>query len=166
MKPPVRLLWIAVCPGRGAKDLANAWSKGPKCDYGLTVVNLNDCIKGRVYSFTEEDRQSLNELVRKAESRCTICSDLFINHASFYPRLPPDYSQLVPKYTQAAQDAGARVHDGKDKVGKIKLKDTMHFSADSTAEIVDMYISSVRKWWGCRVLQRCSTPQMYGRPRR
>ena len=144
MTPPVRLLWVAVCPGGGAKDLATAWSKGPKCDYGLTVVNLNDCIKGRVYSFTEEDRQSLNELVRKAESRCTICSDLFINNASFYPKLPPDYSQLVPKYTQAAQDAGAKVHDGKDKVGKIKLKDTMHFSADSTAEIVDMYISAVR----------------------
>ena len=64
MDPPVRLLWIAVCPGGGAKDLANAWGKGPKCDYGLTVINLNDCIKGTVYSFTNEDRQNLNGLVR------------------------------------------------------------------------------------------------------
>ena len=123
--------------------MATAWSKGPKCDYGLTVVNLNDCIKGRVYSFTEEDRQSLNELVRMAESRCTTRSDLFINDASFYPKLPPDYSQLVPKYTEAAQDAGAAVHDGTDKERKIKLKDPMHFHADSTAEIVDMYIAAV-----------------------
>ena len=145
MKPPVRLLWVAVCPGGGAKDLATAWSKGPKCDYGLTVVNLNDCIKGRVYSFTKEDRQNLNDLVRKAQSRCTTRSDLLINHASFYPKLPPDYTQLVPKYSLAAQEAGATVHDGKDKVRKIKLKDSMHFSPDSTADIVDMYISAVKK---------------------
>jgi len=28
---PVRLLWIAVCPGAGAKELAKAWTKAPKC---------------------------------------------------------------------------------------------------------------------------------------
>ena len=66
MEPtPVRLLWIAMCPGGGAKDLANAWSKAPKCEYGLTVVNLNDCIKGTVYSFTNEDREKLNSALNK-----------------------------------------------------------------------------------------------------
>ena len=28
---PVRLLWIAVCPGAGAQELAKAWTTAPKC---------------------------------------------------------------------------------------------------------------------------------------
>ena len=141
---PVRLLWIAVCPGAGAKELANAWTKAPKCEYGLTVVNLNDCVKGTLYAFTEEDAKDLKDLVRQAGDRCTMRSDLFINHAEFYPRLPPAYALLVPQYQRAAEEAGARVHDGKDALRSIKLSDTMHFSAGSTAEIVEMYISAVR----------------------
>ena len=144
MEPtPVRLLWIAMCPGGGAKELADAWRKSPQCEYGLTVVNLNDCIKGTVYSFTDQDRDELKTLVRQARDRCTIRSDLFINHARFYPRLPPVYGNLVPQYTSVARDAGATVHDGEERVDDIKLSDDMHFSPDSTAAIVDMYISSV-----------------------
>ena len=48
---PVGLLWIAVWPGAGAKELAKAWTKAPKCHYGLTVVNLNDCVKGGAVCF-------------------------------------------------------------------------------------------------------------------
>ena len=64
------LLWIAVCPGAGAVELAKAWEKAPQCNYGLTVINLNDCIKGTVYSFTEEDRKDLEGLVRQGRARC------------------------------------------------------------------------------------------------
>ena len=141
---PVRLLWIAVCPGAGANKLAKAWTKAPKCDYGLTVVNLNDCVKGTLYDFTEQNEADLKDLVRLAAAHCTVRSDLFINHAEFYPRLDPIYKVLVPLYTRAARDAGAIVHDGVDALRSIKLRDTMHFDAESTREVVEMYISAVR----------------------
>ena len=145
MQPtPVRLLWIAVCPGAGAKELAKAWTKAPKCHYGLTVVNLNDCVKGTLYDFTEQNDADLKDLVRLAANHCTVRSDLFINHADFYPRLDPIYKRLVPLYTRAARDAGARVHDGVDALRSIKLRDIMHFDAESTREVVEMYISAVR----------------------
>ena len=141
---PVRLLWIAVCPGAGASKLAKAWTKAPKCHYGLTVVNLNDCVKGTLYDFTEQNDADLKDLVRLAANHCTVRSDLFINHADFYPRLDPIYKRLVPLYTRAARDAGAIVHEGVDALRSIKLRDTMHFDAESTPEVVEMYISAVR----------------------
>ena len=141
---PVRLLWIAVCPGAGTQALAKAWTKAPKCHYGLTVVNLNDCVKGTLYEFTDQNEADLKDLVRLAADHCTVRSDLFINHAEFYPSLDPAYRVLVPLYTRAARDAGARVHDGVDALRSIKLRDTMHFDAESTREVVEMYISAVR----------------------
>ena len=108
IKPtPVRLLWIAVCPGAGAKELAKAWTKAPKCHYGLTVVNLNDCVKGTLYEFTDQNEADLKDLVRLAADHCTVRSDLFINHAEFYPGLDPIYRVLIPLYTRAAKEAGA-----------------------------------------------------------
>ena len=141
---PVRLLWIAVCPGAGAKELAKAWTQAPQCQYVLTVVNLNDCVQGTRYAFTEENAAALTNLVGVAEGHCSVRSELFINHADFYPRLDPTYRQLVPLYKSAAVKAGARVHDGKEALGSIKLSDTMHFAAESTREDVEMYISAVR----------------------
>ena len=78
---PLRLRWVAVCPGAGAVELAKAWRKAPQCDYGLTVVNMNDCLKESVYRFTEENRQDLKALVQTAEGHCSERSDLFINHS-------------------------------------------------------------------------------------
>ena len=141
---PLRLLWIAVRPGAGAKELAKAWSQAPKCHYGLTVVNLNDCVKGTLYDFTGRIAADLKALVRQAGAHCAVRADLFINHAEFYPTLDPAYARLVPLYTRAAVEAGARVHDGVYALGRIKLRDTMHFAAESTREVVDMYISAVR----------------------
>ena len=71
-------------------------------------------------------------------------SDLCINQANFYPRLDPAYGLLVPQYKYCAEQAGARVHDGVDALSSIKLTDTMHFAAESTREVVKMYISAVR----------------------
>ena len=145
IKPtPVRLLWIAVRPGAGAQVLAKAWAQAPKCHYGLTVVNLNDCVKGTLYDFTDRIAADLKALVRQADTHCAVCADLFINHADFYPTLDPAYTRLVSLYTEAAVEAGARVHDGESSLGRIKLRDTMHFAAESTREVVDMYISAVR----------------------
>ena len=133
-----------MCPGAGAKELANAWTKAPQCQYGLTVVNLNDCVKGTLYDFTDQNEADLKDLVRLADAHCTVRSDLFINHAEFYPRLDPAYAVLVPQYRCAAEEAGARVHDGVLALRSIKLSDTMHFAAESTREVVEMYISAVR----------------------
>ena len=142
--PPLRLLWIAVCPGAGAAKLAQAWTQAPQCHYGLTVVNMNDCLKGSVYDFTEENRVDLRTLIRQAKGVCTERSDLFINHSAFYPKLDPEYAKLVPLYTQAAKDAGVEVHDGAESVGSIKLRDTMHFAKESTSEVVQMYMTAVQ----------------------
>ena len=133
-----------MCPGAGAKELANAWTKAPRCHYGLTVVNLNDCVEGTRYDFTEQNKEDLQELVREADKHCTVRSDLFINHADFYPQLHPRYKVLVPSYTRAAQAANATVHDGFESLHAIKLRDSMHFAAESTLEVVKMYISAVR----------------------
>jgi hypothetical protein len=97
-----------------------------------------------MYDFTAENKADLRALVRQAQALCTERSDLFINHSAFYPKLDPEYAKLVPLYTQAAKDAGAEVHDGAEFVGSIKLRDTMHFAAESTREVVEMYISAVR----------------------
>ena len=140
----VRLLWIAMCPGAGAKELARAWTKAPRCHYGLTVVNLNDCVEGTRYEFTDQNREDLQELVREADKNCTVRSDLFINHADFFPQLHPRYKVLVPVYTRAAQAVNATVHDGFESLHAIKLRDSMHFAPESTLEVVKMYISAVR----------------------
>ena len=153
---PVRLLWIAVRPGAGAQELGEAWVQAPKCHYGLTVVNLNDCVKGNLYDFTARMQEDLEALVRQAGARCTVRSDMFINNAEFYPALDPGYARLVSLYTRAAEEAGARVHDGVKalRLRRIKLCDTMHFAKESTREVVDMYISAVRSMLPPRDVQQ------------
>ena len=84
-------------------------------------------------------------LVAKAKAHCAIRSDVITNHASFYPKLRPCFAELVPRYTQAAQQAGARVHDGAAWVKDILLRDHMHFAPESTPAVVDMYFSAVEE---------------------
>ena len=98
-----------------------------------------------MYDFTDHIEEDLRALVVLARTHCAVRSDLFINHAEFYPALDPAYAQqLVPLYTKAAMDAGTEVHNGASWLGQIKLRDTMHFAAESTREVVEMYISAVR----------------------
>ena len=40
------------------------------------------------------------------------------------------------------------VHDGAEAVGRIKLRDTMHFAKESTPEVVNMYFSAVQSMLG------------------
>ena len=107
-------------------------------------MNLNDCVEGTRYEFTDQNREDLQELVREADKNCTVRSDLFINHADFFPQLHPKYKVLVPAYTRAAQAVNATVHDGFESLHAIKLRDSMHFAPESTLEVVKMYISAVR----------------------
>ena len=141
----LRLLWIGVVPGAGARELVEAWMKAPMCDFGLTVVNMNDVMKHTPWHISEEDKTDLNLLVRTAKSRCSKCADVFINHARFYSRLPPEYAVLVPVYMTAARDAGATVHDGEAYLREISLRDHMHFAEESTRAVVDMYFDAIRQ---------------------
>ena len=109
---------------------------------------MNDCIRNKVCEFTEENKADLQVLVLQAVAKCTVRSDVFVNHSDFYPKLDPEYAKLVPRYTQAAQEAGATVHDGAAWRGRITLRDTMHFAAESTPEVVEMYISAVHSMLG------------------
>ena len=108
------------------------------------IYHMNHvCKEGGAYTFTDEDHQNRNLLVDKARDHCAIRSDLFINHTDFYPKLKPEYVELVPRYTQAAKDAGAVVHDGRAYLTKLALRDHMHWAPRSTPAVVDMYFSAV-----------------------
>lgn len=131
------LRWMAVCPGAGAAELAGAWRKSPPCDYGLTVVNMNDCVKDDTYNFTEANTEDLQKLVQTASTHCRLRSDLFINNHAFYPRLRRQYAQLWRLYTQAAQKSGATVHNGERFIPSIELRDQMHFAEKSSTAVVD-----------------------------
>ena len=101
----IRLLWVAVLPGAGAAELAEAWGRAPHCHFVCTIMNVTDCCNDGASVFTEVDKERLEMLVAKAKAHCAIRSDVFINHASFYPKLRPSYAELVPRYTHAAQQA-------------------------------------------------------------
>ena len=89
--------------------------------------------------------RNLQVTVRTAQSRCSHRADVFINHERFYPRLPPEYAELVPVYMSAAREAGAAVHDGAAYLGRVKLRDHMHFADESTSAVVDMYFDAIRQ---------------------
>ena len=83
--------------------------------------------------------------MQTAQEHCTERTDVFINHAKFYPKLRPEYAELVPLYSQAARDSGGSVHDGQDYLERVKLRDHMHFAVESTATVVDIYFDAVRR---------------------
>ena len=64
----------------------------------------------------------------------------FMNSAAFYPDLRPDcFPNLMNQARDVVRQAGAKVFDGAKYVGKIKLKDQMHFSIENTKLVVQMY---------------------------
>ena len=102
-------------------------------------------MKHTPWYISEEGKADLQYLVGSARGRCSEGADVSINHAGFYPRLPPEYSDLVPRYMQVARDAGATVYDGKAFLPRAKLRDHMHFAVDSTEAVVDMYFDAIRQ---------------------
>jgi hypothetical protein len=73
----------------------------------------------------------------------------FVNTAAFYPDLRPDcYPNLVGQVSDVIRHAGGTVYDGANYVGKIKLRDSMHFHTSSTQQVVQMFsevvISSIQ----------------------
>ena len=64
-----------------------------------------------------------------------------MSNASFYPDLRPSvYPELVRQVTEFARTCEARVNDGEHYVNRVKLRDSMHFAAESTEIVVQMYI--------------------------
>ena len=93
---------------------------------------MNDCCRGASYFFSDEDQDKLQNLAKKSQGHCAVRSGVFINHATFYPKLRPAYADLAPLHTLAAQQAGAIVHAGEAYVKEIQLRDHMHFAPEST----------------------------------
>ena len=102
-------------------------------------------MKNTHWGISAENKDDLRYLVASAHESCSVGADVFINHARFYPRLPPEYAVLVPVYMTAARDAGATVHDGEAYLREISLRDHMHFAEESTRAVVDMYFDTIRQ---------------------
>jgi hypothetical protein len=73
-----------------------------------------------------------------------------VNNAALYPDLRPDcYPYLVGQVSDVIRHAGGTVYDGANFVGRIKLRDSMHFHIASTQQVVQMFsevvISSIQR---------------------
>ena len=140
----LNLLWIATISGAGMQELHKAWKSAPPCRWGLTVANLNDAMKNDPWCVTHEALEFLHELLRKASEVCTGEHALFVNNASFYPDLRPSvYPELVRQVTEFVRTCEARVIDGEHYINRVKLRDSMHFAAESTEIAVQMYIEAI-----------------------
>jgi hypothetical protein len=63
-----------------------------------------------------------------------------VNTAALYPDLRPEsYPDLVGNVSAVIHHAGGTVYDGAAYVGKIKLRDSMHFHTSSTEQVVEMF---------------------------
>ena len=80
-----KLVWIVAKSGAGAQDLAKAWKEAPPCDWGQTVMNLNDAMKNKPWSLTPENLKSLEDMLPIARERCALGHEMFVNHPDFYP---------------------------------------------------------------------------------
>ena len=81
-KVSARLLWMVCKPGKGALDLAEAWTCAPPCDFGLTILNCNDGQPD--YIFTENITVAVKDLVQKSRDCCATESLFFVNHPDFF----------------------------------------------------------------------------------
>ena len=135
--------WIVLKPGARAKDLVTAWQNAPLVHVGLTLYNLNDVITAK-YRLEEELSGDLMELVAEAEKKSQWSSFIFVNEGALYPDLRCDrYPVLVERVRQIIRNAGGVVLEGKEYVGRIALRDSMHFAVESTEAVVQMYSEDV-----------------------
>jgi hypothetical protein len=132
------VLWLVCKKGAKAKDLSVAWDKAPPADIGLTIYNGNDVTTNWMWDDSIGD--DIRDLVNAASRKCGKQSLFFVNHAAFYPDLRPDcYPNLMSQVRAVIRTAGADVCDGASYVGKIKMRDQMHFAVESTESVVQMY---------------------------
>jgi hypothetical protein len=132
-----------VCKGGAkAKDLSLAWAKAPRADFGLTIYNCNDVMT--TWLWEDGFANDVKELVLTAQLKCTGIIIVFVNNAELYPDLRPDcYPYLVGQVSDVIRLAGGTIFDGANFVGKIKLRDTMHFHIASTQQVVQMFSEAV-----------------------
>lgn len=143
----MHVLWMVVPPGAGAREVKAAWGSAPRCLYGLTVMNLNDVLAEEPWRITDEAAAALAELVVDSKNKCVRCADVFVNEPRFFPRLCPEYPELVRQYTNLLAVLQVRVHDGARHVADVKLPDAIHFAVESTEAVLNMYMAAIGKMW-------------------
>jgi hypothetical protein len=134
--------WLVCHGGAKAKDLTKAWHKAPRADFGVTIYNCNDVMTNWLWDCDIAD--DVAELVLQARGQCNEKAFFYVNSAALYPGLRRDcYPDLVGQVTAVIRDAGVTVFDGAAFVGKIKLRDSMHFHIASTEQVVQMFSDDV-----------------------
>ena len=140
----LNLLWIATIPGAGMKELWQAWVDAPTCQWGLTVANLNDALKSEPWCMPTDALDSLKNLLDRGTSVCKGEHCLFINEASYYPKLRQDeYQKLVNQVSDYARVRETRVFNGSGKLDGIALQDKVHFAVQDTAKVVRTYLKAI-----------------------
>ena len=165
-KHNLNLLWLVTKSGGGAQELQDAWAGAPQCHWGLSVLNLNDALRHEPWSLSDEDHEHLAGLLRTAGSQCSKRHDLFVNNAMFFPKLRPSvYPALVKHASAVAEELGVRVHDGREYVETVKLRDNMHFAAESSESVAAMYVAAiVHMCKGVEVRHEAEVPRMRSPP--
>jgi hypothetical protein len=134
--------WLVCHGGAKAKDLTTAWSKAPRADFGVTIYNCNDVMTNWLWDNAIAD--DVNELFLQAQNQCSGKTFFYVNSAELYPGLRRDcYPYLVGQVSDVIRNAGGTVFDGALFVGRIKLRDSMHFHIASTEQVVQMFSDDV-----------------------
>jgi hypothetical protein len=136
------VVWFVCHGGAKARDLIQAWGKAPRADFGLTIYNCNDVMTNWLWD--EGIANAVAEIVVVARTKCKEKCFYYVNSASLYPGLRRDcYPALVGKVTAVIRGLDEIVFDGAAFVGKIKLRDSMHFHIASTEQVVQMFSGDV-----------------------
>jgi hypothetical protein len=136
------VMWLACKGGAKAKDLTMAWLKAPRADFGLTIYNCNDVMTNWLWEDAFAD--DVKELFLTAQGKCNCKSFFYVNSAALYPALRRDcYPYLVGQVSDVIRHARGTVYDGANFVGRIKLRDSMHFHIASTEQVVQMFSEDV-----------------------
>ena len=137
----LRLFWICVRGGATAADLLQCWTKAPRCHRGLTIYNGNDIQDTQDLVF-EELQEDVRKMVEAAAGKCEkahfVCND-----PKFFPKLDQSeegFAGLMHRLTAfMAQVCGQEVWMCSDFLGRIKMKDSMHFAQESAEDVAMMY---------------------------
>ena len=132
------VLWMAIKGGADAKGLCDAWESAPKGDLGLTVYNGNDFINQR-FRWEQETGDPLLRLGDAAAAKCRLKHMFMINDGNMFPSLRPQvYPGLMERARCLLREHQHFVEAGSEFVGKVKLRDSMHFARESTQAVVAM----------------------------
>ena len=133
-------LWVVCRSGATAETLNTSWSNAPQTDFGLTIYAGNDFSHGNSWSWNSQIAVAFHELKLSSKHACRHESVVFLNAAGFFPALEKHrYGELMEQVRKTIQEEGLRVCNGDAYVGKMQLRDSMHFHVASTPDVVQMY---------------------------